>query len=126
MLDATAFLQVKGPEDDVRADAVAGQEIPLSIAPAGPRQGSGQSARETLLRSTPSTKAALEVRVSAVVLLTVEDAAEALALGRTKIYELLDAGLLRSVKIGRARRIPLDAVHEFVRRIESAESARAD
>jgi excisionase family DNA binding protein len=52
------------------------------------------------------------------VLLTVEDAAQALALGRTKVYELLDAGQLRSVKIGRARRIPLEALHEFVRSIE--------
>ncbi|MGQ0629415.1 MAG: helix-turn-helix domain-containing protein [Sporichthyaceae bacterium] len=53
----------------------------------------------------------------ATVLLTVEDAAEALALGRTKVYELLDAGALRSVKIGRARRIPLDALHEFVQQL---------
>ena len=53
------------------------------------------------------------------VLLTVEDAAQALALGRTKIYELLDAGTLRSVKIGRARRIPVDALHEFVRTIDA-------
>ncbi|HEX3611741.1 MAG TPA: excisionase family DNA-binding protein [Sporichthyaceae bacterium] len=57
------------------------------------------------------------------VLLTVDDAAHALAIGRTKIYELLDAGTLRSIKIGRARRIPIDAVHEFVRSIETAASA---
>jgi excisionase family DNA binding protein len=36
----------------------------------------------------------------------VDDAAEALSLGRTKVYGLLDAGLLPSVKIGRARRTP--------------------
>ena len=53
------------------------------------------------------------------VLLTVEDAAQALALGRTKIYELLDAGELRSIKIGRARRIPVDALHEFVRSVDA-------
>lgn len=53
------------------------------------------------------------------VLLTVEDAAQALALGRTKIYELLETGTLRSVKIGRARRIPVDALHEFVRAIDA-------
>ncbi len=51
------------------------------------------------------------------VLLTVEQAAEALALGRTKVYELLDAGALRSIKIGRARRIPVEALQEFVRRV---------
>ncbi len=54
----------------------------------------------------------------ATVLLTVEDTARALSLGRSKVYELLDAGQLRSVKIGRARRVPLEAVHEFVRGLE--------
>jgi excisionase family DNA binding protein len=48
------------------------------------------------------------------VLLTVEDAAQALALGRTKVYELVESGALRSVKIGRARRIPVQALHDFV------------
>jgi excisionase family DNA binding protein len=48
------------------------------------------------------------------VLLTVEDAAQALALGRTKVYELVESGALRSVKIGRSRRIPVQALHEFV------------
>jgi excisionase family DNA binding protein len=52
------------------------------------------------------------------VLLTVEDAARALSLGRTKVYELLDAGLLRSVKIGRARRLPVDGLVEFARLAE--------
>ena len=57
------------------------------------------------------------------VLLTVEEAADALALGRTKVYELLDAGALRSIKIGRARRIPVEALHEFVHRMESQATA---
>lgn len=52
------------------------------------------------------------------VLLTVEDAAQALALGRTKVYELVESGALRSVKIGRSRRIPVQALHEFVLRID--------
>jgi len=47
-------------------------------------------------------------------LLTVEEAAEALAIGRTKAYELIDSGALRSVKIGRCRRVPVAAMHEFV------------
>jgi excisionase family DNA binding protein len=48
------------------------------------------------------------------VLLTVEDAAQALALGRTKVYELVESGALRSVKIGRSRRIPVQALDDFV------------
>lgn len=56
------------------------------------------------------------------VLLTVEDAAQALALGRTKVYELVESGALRSVKIGRSRRIPVQALGEFVDAIHSGES----
>jgi excisionase family DNA binding protein len=57
----------------------------------------------------------------AAVLLTVDDAAAVLSLGRTKVYELLESGLLPSVKIGRSRRIPLSGVREFVQRIALGE-----
>jgi excisionase family DNA binding protein len=35
------------------------------------------------------------------------------SLGRSTIYGLMDAGKLRSVRIGTARRIPIESVHEF-------------
>lgn len=44
----------------------------------------------------------------------VEEAAEALSLSRTMVYELIRTGELRSVKVGRARRVPADAIDEFV------------
>ena len=47
-------------------------------------------------------------------LLTVEEAARRLSLGRTKVYEELATGRLRSVQVGRARRIPVDALAEYV------------
>lgn len=50
-------------------------------------------------------------------LLTPEEAAETLSIGRTKVYELLALGVLRSVQIGKSRRIPLTAVHELVERL---------
>ena len=50
-------------------------------------------------------------------LLTAEEAAEALSLGRTKVYELLAKGELRSVRIGGCRRIPDSALREFVDRL---------
>ena len=43
-------------------------------------------------------------------LLSVEEAADRLSLGRTKTYELIASGQLRSVNIGRARRVPIDAL----------------
>jgi excisionase family DNA binding protein len=48
------------------------------------------------------------------VLLTVEEAAERLSIGRTKAYELMDTGALESVTIGRCRRIPAEALEPFV------------
>nr|WP_223843268.1 helix-turn-helix domain-containing protein [Amycolatopsis methanolica] len=52
-------------------------------------------------------------------LLTVEQAAERLALGRTGVYALVKSGELASVTIGRIRRIPADALDDFVRGLES-------
>ena len=47
-------------------------------------------------------------------LLTPVGAAKALGIGRSKVYELLQAGQLKSVRIGSCRRIPLDALHELL------------
>lgn len=49
-------------------------------------------------------------------LLTVPEAAQALGLGRSVVYELLLAGELTRVKIGRARRIPVGALETFIAR----------
>jgi excisionase family DNA binding protein len=47
-------------------------------------------------------------------LLTPTEAAIALGIGRSKVYELLRAGQLRSVRIGTCRRIPADALNDLV------------
>ncbi len=47
-------------------------------------------------------------------LLTPERAAERLDLGRTTVYALIASGELGSVKIGRSRRIPIDALTSYV------------
>lgn len=47
-------------------------------------------------------------------LLTVPEAMEALQLGRHSIYNLLRSRELPSIKIGRARRIPADALQAFI------------
>jgi excisionase family DNA binding protein len=50
-------------------------------------------------------------------LYTPEGAAAKLASGRTTVYELIRSGELRSVKIGRSRRIPAAALEEYVGRL---------
>lgn len=47
-------------------------------------------------------------------LLTPEQACETLNVGRTRLYELMREGTLRSVTIGRSRRIPVQAIDEYV------------
>jgi excisionase family DNA binding protein len=51
-------------------------------------------------------------------LLRPEEAAKALGVGRTTVFELIKAGELRSVKIGNSRRISADALADFVRRLD--------
>lgn len=46
-------------------------------------------------------------------------AQERLGIGRSKLYELMDAGEIRSVKIGRNRLIPESAIVEFIERLEN-------
>jgi excisionase family DNA binding protein len=51
-------------------------------------------------------------------LLTPETAADVLSVGRTKVYQLMASGELRSVRIGKCRRIPMSAVVELVQLLE--------
>jgi excisionase family DNA binding protein len=44
----------------------------------------------------------------------VDEAAEVLAIGRTRVYELMNDGSISYVKIGASRRIPAAALAAFV------------
>jgi len=54
-----------------------------------------------------------------VFLFTAEEAAGALRVGRSKVYELMRSGELRSIKIGGSRRISASALAEYVTTLES-------
>ena len=51
-------------------------------------------------------------------LLTPEEAARALGIGRTKLYKLLATEQLRSVRIDGSRRVTAAALEDFVRRLD--------
>ncbi|GLW51589.1 hypothetical protein Stsp02_72500 [Streptomyces sp. NBRC 14336] len=57
------------------------------------------------------------------VLLTVEEAARRLRIGRTLCYRLIGSGELESVPVGRLRRVPADAVTDYVARLRAAHRA---
>jgi excisionase family DNA binding protein len=48
-------------------------------------------------------------------LLTVEEAAEALSIGRTTAFQLIRSGKLETVRIGRLRRVPVEALRQLTR-----------
>ncbi len=50
-------------------------------------------------------------------LLTVEEAARRLSIGRTTLYALLKCGEITSVRIGRLRRIPVESLTEYTARL---------
>jgi excisionase family DNA binding protein len=58
-------------------------------------------------------------------LFTVEEAARALGIGRTRMFELIQAGAVETVLIGRLRRIPLDALDAFVSRLRESPQGSA-
>lgn len=59
-------------------------------------------------------------------LLSAEQAGKALSCGRTYIYELMSRGELRSVKVGRLRRIPATEIDRYVAGLLAAQSAAGD
>lgn len=66
--------------------------------------------------ATPPVYTQTEPTITAVtpLLYRVEEAAEALNISRTQVFDLIRTKQLVSVKIGRARRIPVAAVTEYV------------
>jgi excisionase family DNA binding protein len=51
-------------------------------------------------------------------LLTPEEAADVLSIGRSKVYELISDGRLPSVRIDASRRVPISALVEFVEHLQ--------
>lgn len=47
-------------------------------------------------------------------LLSPEEAAEVLGVGRAKVYDLMSEGRLASIKLGRCRRIPVASIRRLV------------
>lgn len=49
-------------------------------------------------------------------LLTIKDVAARLAIGRTTVYELIAKQELKTIKIGRARRVPESVLDQWIAR----------
>lgn len=56
-------------------------------------------------------------------LLTVAEAAGALAISRSKLYELFATGAVASIRIDGSRRVPLEALESYIAERRKAEAA---
>jgi len=56
-------------------------------------------------------------------LLTVPEAAAALAVSRSKLYQLIASGAVDSVRIDGSRRVPVSALQDYITHLISAERA---
>jgi excisionase family DNA binding protein len=56
----------------------------------------------------------------ATVLLKIPEVMERLAVGQTKVYELMSSGELRSVRVGRSRRVPSDELERFIAELDDS------
>ena len=52
------------------------------------------------------------------VLLKIPDVMERLSVGQTKVYELMSSGELRSVKVGRSRRVASTELDRFIAELD--------
>lgn len=56
-------------------------------------------------------------------LVTVMVAAHLLSMGRSKTYALIASGDLEAVHIGRSRRVPVDAIDDYIARLREESSS---
>lgn len=59
------------------------------------------------------------------ILYETEEVAEKLSIGLTTAKSLIKSGDLRSIKIGRARRVPADALQEYVQRLDREQNGES-
>ncbi|MGV1006901.1 MAG: helix-turn-helix domain-containing protein [Candidatus Nanopelagicales bacterium] len=78
----------------------------LQLVPPTPRNTS---------RTEPPQLIDVTLRTSDRMLLTVEEAADRLRIGRTMMYELIRTRQIRTITVGRLRRVEPDALSEYVK-----------
>ena len=88
------------------------------------------ASRGAAKRGTParggSTRGRLNRPEMAKVLLTVEEVAHKLSVGRNAVYGLMNRGELGYVTVGRVRRVPVEAIDEFVANARANARANAN
>lgn len=86
-----------------------------------PNRLSDESSRKDTEAMAADESRAFTVDSLSRLVLTMEEAAEWLCIGRTNMYALVAAGDVESVTIGRLRRVPVDALRLYVERLRTSQ-----
>ena len=86
----------------------------LRTGPAPPAPAAGPATTRPRARSLDVT-----VRTDDRILLSVDDAAERLDIGRTFLYKLIAGGQIHTIRVGRLRKVPVEALREYIERLRA-------
>ena len=75
---------------------------------------------EQLIYQSQESVASLEAERVPRLLLTVEEAAERIGICRSKMFKLIRQGDVKSVKVGRLRRVTPAALQDFVQQLSAS------
>jgi excisionase family DNA binding protein len=103
----------------------------MAVTPGSPGRWGRRLASNAALLSwnwiSGNTRLGEAIMVTRKLLLTPKEAGIVLSISRSKIYELIQSGALESIRIDGCRRIPVEAVEGYVRRlIKAAADQQAD
>jgi excisionase family DNA binding protein len=114
MCDPSVVRTIRGSPESVRTGGATGFSI---------TDGDVEAGRESTCTTTDADRSndlpvgpVPDNRTAPRLLLTPEEAADCLSIGRTTVYALMASKQLPSIRIGRSRRIPLKELRVFVER----------
>lgn len=84
------------------------------MTPAEARVRAAVEALTDALLDALRAEAAAQARGGPDQLLSIREAAETLGIGRSRLYDEIGAGRLRSVKVGRRRLVPAAAIRAYI------------
>jgi excisionase family DNA binding protein len=111
MMFVTMEAQTRQTLDRVLRELVNAIELAHALIRAMPEQP------QPILKNGEARTEITEAFPNGRLLVTMAEAAEMLSIGRTAFYRLVMEGQIRTIRIGRSRRVPMSVLQEYIDRL---------